>query len=327
MPAVIDTMAYTGELPWHGLGNAVSPDLSPEEMAVAAGIDWDVRALPVKARNPETNKYSLPVDGFNVITRMSDHKVFGPCGPNWKPVQNVESLDFFNKFTQAGHMSMETAGALDGGKQVWGLAKINKDIVLPGDDVVSGYLLLSNPHIWGKSMTIMFTPIRVVCMNTLMMALQADGNKFRHPHSVEWSVEQAEKAEDALGLGVIMSERFEETANALCKPVDDNVIELYVNKTMAPNAVKIDGKNVEIDRNLVPRATGRVLELVKDSPGSKLKSSEGTLWGAFNAVTYYYDHEYGKSNDTRLTSAWFGANRNKKMRAWDDAQDMLKLVA
>lgn len=332
MADAVETMAYAGERPWHGLGQSVSPDLTPEEMAIAAGLDWEVRALPVKALNPATKKFSLPVDGFNIITRMSDHKTLGPCGPNWKPVQNMEALDFFNKFTQAGHMNMETAGSLDGGKHIWGLAAINKDIVLPGNDVVSGHLLLSNPHIWGKSMNIMFTPIRVVCMNTLMMALQA-GNGFRHPHSVEWGPEQAEKAEQALGLGLLMTEQFEEDANGLCKPVDDNVIELFVHKTMSPKAVEIvtdkKGKVVsaDIDASILPRANHRVLELVKTSPGADLLSSQGTLWGAFNAVTYYYDHEYGKTNESRMTSSWFGANRAKKMRAWEDAQAMAKLVA
>ena len=86
MSDAVETMAYAGELPWHGLGRSVSPNLTPLEMAQAAELDWDVRALPVKALNPETKKYSLPVQGFKIITRMSDHKTLGPCGPAWQPV-------------------------------------------------------------------------------------------------------------------------------------------------------------------------------------------------------------------------------------------------
>lgn len=330
MAAAVETMAYTGALPWHGLGVSVTPDLTPLEMAQAADLDWEVRALPVKALNPATKKFSLPVEGFNIITRMSDHKTLGPSGPAWKPVQNTEALEFFNKFTQAGHMSMETAGSLDGGKHVWGLAKINKDIILPGNDVVSGHLLLSNPHIWGKSMTIMFTPIRVVCMNTLMMAMNAGGQKFRHPHSVVWDESQAEKAEQALGLGMMLTEKFEESAQRLASTtVDDNVIKLFIAKQMSPKAVTMDSKlrTADIDANALTRNYDRVLSLVDSQPGGKLKSSEGTLWGAFNAVTYFYDHEYGKTVDSRMTSAWFGANRIKKEAAWNDALDFLKMVA
>jgi phage/plasmid-like protein (TIGR03299 family) len=321
-------MAYAGAVPWHGLGMPVSPDLTPLEMAQAAQVDWEVRALPVKALNPDTKKYSLPVEGFNIITRMSDHKTLGPCGPNWKPVQNTDALEFFSRFTQAGHMTMETAGSLDGGKHVWGLAKINKEIILPGNDVVTGHLLLSNPHIWGKSMTIMFTPIRVVCMNTLMMAMRAEGHRFRHPHSLEWTEEQAKTAEDALGLGLLLTERFEESAQRLASThVDENVIQLYVAKTMSPDAVSINKKKAEVDTGRFNKATHRVLELVPTQPGAKLKSSEGTLWGALNAVTYYYDHEYGKTTDSRMTSAWFGANAIKKRRAYDNALEVLEMVA
>jgi phage/plasmid-like protein (TIGR03299 family) len=331
MADAVETMAYTGALPWHGLGNAVSPDLTPDEMADAAGINWEVKALPVKALNPETKKYSLPVEGFNIITRMSDHKTLGPCGPAWKPVQNTAALDFFNKFTQAGHMSMETAGSLDGGKHVWGLAKINKDIVLPGNDVVSGHLLLSNPHIWGKSMTIMFTPIRVVCMNTLMMAMNSGGQRFRHPHSVVWGPEQAEKAEEALGLGMLLTERFEENASKLAETiVDDNVIDLFLAKQMSPKSVtnlNLKKRTADVDSGALGRNFHIVRDLVKTQPGANLTSSEGTLWGAFNAVTYFYDHEYGKTADTRMTSAWFGANKINKMRAWEDALEFADALA
>ena len=324
----VETMAYAGAVPWHGLGEKVLDTLSPEEMAKAAGLDWEVKALPIKAKNLETGKFSIPVEGFNVITRMSDHKIFGPCGPKWRPVQNIDSLDFFKKFTEAGHMKMETAGALDGGKQVWGLANIHKTIELPGGDKIDGYLLLSNPHIWGKSMTIMFTPIRVVCQNTLMMAMNADGQRFRHPHSIDWSDEQAQKAEEALGLGALLTEQFEEFAQGLAATtVDDNVIELFVAKAMSPHAVtEVKGK-FEVNRGDMGRPAQRVLELVKTSPGAQLKSAEGTLWGALNAVTYYYDHEYGKSVDSRMTSAWFGANRIKKQKAFEVANEILQLVA
>ena len=330
MSDLVESMAYNGDVPWHGLGNAVDETLTPEQMAEAAGIDWEVLPLPLKAYNPETKKFTIPGDGWNLITRMSDHKILGPCGPNWKPVQNVQALDFFKKFTEAGHMTMNTAGSLDGGKHVWGLAKLTKDIVLPGDDVVSGHLLLSNPHIWGKSMTIMFTPIRVVCMNTLMMAMNAGGQKFRHPHSIEWGPEQVEKAEEALGLGLLLTEQFEEKAQRLATTfVDDNVIDLFVARSVSPKAVSMDKKlkSVSIDRGQLNRTFDTVRALVSTSPGAKLKSSEGTLWGALNAVTYFYDHEYGKTVDARMTSSWFGANRRKKEHSFELALETLDMVA
>ena len=260
---------------------------------------------------------------------MSDHKVFGPCGPKWKPVQNAAAMDFFKKFTEAGHMNMETAGSLDGGKHVWGLARINSDIVLPGDDRLSGYLLLSNPHIWGKSMTIMFTPIRVVCMNTLMMAMSVDGERFRHPHSIEWTTDTAAKAEEALGLGKLLMDRCNSVFTRLATTkVPDNVVELFIAQSLSPAAVTDFGTDkVAVNRGDYNRATERVLELVHTQPGAEMESSKGTLWGAANAITYYYDHEYGKSVDSRMTSAWFGQNKIVKERAFKLALETLDMVA
>lgn len=324
----VESMAYANEVPWHGLGVQVDSTWEPDAMAVAAGVDWEVRALSIKAQNPDTKKYSIPVEDFNVITRMSDHKILGPCGPKWKPVQNMECIDFFKKFTEAGHMTMETVGSLDGGKQVWGLAKLQKEIVLPGDDVVSGYLLLSNPHIWGKSMTIMFTPIRVVCMNTFMVALKAGGKKFRHPHSIKWSDEQAAKAEEALGIGELLTEDFGAKAQRLAETqVDTDIVDYYLAKVLSPQAVTETKKSIEIDRGALNRRFETVKNLVTTQPGANLKSSEGTLWGAFNAVTYFFDHEYGKSVDTRMTSSWFGANRITKEKAFEEALNVADKVA
>ena len=170
----VETMAYAGEVPWHGLGVKVEDNLTPEEMLIAAELDWTVskRHLFTHA-DPDVNASNdiIGVEDYYVLVRDSDNKTFGPCGPRFVPSQNKDAFEFFRKFTDAGHMKMETAGSLKGGEQVWGLANVSKDFTLPGDDRVLGYLLVSVSHKWGKSNEIRFTPIRVVCNNTLTMAL------------------------------------------------------------------------------------------------------------------------------------------------------------
>jgi phage/plasmid-like protein (TIGR03299 family) len=332
MAALIETMAYTGEVPWHGLGNAVSPDMTPEQMVEAAGLNWEVHARPIRAFSPESKKFTIPTDDWRVLVRSSDNAVFGPCGKKYQPVQNTEALDFFTKFTEAGHMKMETAGSLDGGKQVWGLARLDKQIILPGDDKVNAFLLLSNPHVWGKSMNIMFTPIRVVCMNTLMMALHDESQtRFRHPHVRKFDEKVAKEAELALGIGMLLSNKFEEQANRLARHVvDDNVISLFAARVMVPKAVEKTKSGYQVDRMLLGRKYEDLMTQIKNSPGAHLKSSENTLWGAVNGVTYYYDHVYGNSQEGRLTNAWFGPNRQLKERAFNVAleiADELKLAA
>ena len=173
-------------------------------MLVAAGLDWTVskRHLFTHSEpNVENSNEVIPVNDYYVLVRDSDNKTFGPCGPKFVPSQNADAFKFFEKFTSVGDMSMDTAGALKGGEQVWGLAKINDGFTLPGDDRVLGYLLVSVSHKWGKSNEIRFTPIRVVCNNTLTYAL-ADKTRpsFKMPHLKALDTEVFKSAEEALGI-------------------------------------------------------------------------------------------------------------------------------
>src|SRR5690348_7269280 len=156
MPADVETMAYRNEnaasRPWHGLGNAIDHDATPEEMLTASELDWTVSKRPLFAPAAKPSATETPnldnlmsVPDYFALVRDSDNKVFGPCGKEYVPTQNRQAFDFFKKFTQVGHMRMETAGSLQGGRQVWVLAKIPKTITLPGGDLVEGYLLMSSP--------------------------------------------------------------------------------------------------------------------------------------------------------------------------------------
>ena len=167
MVAAVESMAYAGEVPWHGLGTKVSDDLSPNQIMVKAGLDWQVNKVPTYAR---VGELEVPT-GQEALVRSSDNKVLTQVGKNWYPVQNEEAFEFFSEYCLAGDMSMETAGSLRDGKMVWGLAKVKESFDIGKNDQVDSYLLFANPHEYGKSIDIRFTPIRVVCNNTLSMAL------------------------------------------------------------------------------------------------------------------------------------------------------------
>jgi hypothetical protein len=160
-------MAYAGQTPWHSLGTVVPSDLTPAQMCKAAGLDWEVRKHPLYAN----------IDGQRVDTqaealvRSTDNKVLSIVTESWNPVQNEEAFEFFNEFVQAGDMEMNTAGSLKQGKNVWALAKVKDSFEILGGDKVDSYLLFSNPHEYGRCIDIRFTPIRVVCNNTLTLSL------------------------------------------------------------------------------------------------------------------------------------------------------------
>jgi phage/plasmid-like protein (TIGR03299 family) len=312
-------MAYANEVPWHGLGVQVSDNLTPAEMLGAAGLDWKVdrKALWIDG-------HENPVGSHFALVRDLDDKVLGICGQDYQPTQNAEVFDFFDKFCKAGDMKMETAGSLSGGKRVWGLAKINGGFMLGGKDEVEGYILLDNPHIWGRSLQILFTPIRVVCNNTLTAALRNNTNQentFRMSHDRAFDDEIKQQAAEKVGLAMKALDVFKDKAEFLAKKraKDQQVLEFF-SKLVNPDLYKAAqdlSEDGTVSRADLGRTVNRLFDLVATQPGADLKTSQGTWWGAFNAVTYYYDHVAGTDQDKRLTSAWFGSAATRKRQALD----------
>jgi len=333
-------MAYAGELPWHGLGVKVEDNLTPDEMLVAAGLDWTVskRHLFTHSEpNVENSNEVIPVNDYYVLVRDSDNKTFGPCGPKFVPSQNADAFKFFEKFTSVGDMSMDTAGALKGGEQVWGLAKINDGFTLPGDDRLLGYLLVSVSHKWGKSNEIRFTPIRVVCNNTLTYAL-ADKTRpsFKMPHLKALDTGVFKSAEEALGIASDRMKDFKESAEFLSSKnyTSQNVVS-YISELFQPELLE-QQKNIEKMSDIKAIATRQsmvdefkripamVHQALEEQPGANLKSSKGTWWGAANAVTFIVDHKWGHDRDAALHNAWFGNRASLKQKAISKAVEYAK---
>jgi len=159
----VETMAYAGEVPWHGLGVQVSNDLTPNQMMEKAGLDWSVIECPSYIEH-DGKKIET---GQRALVRSTDGRILTNVGPVWNPVQNEDAFNFFSEYVLAGDMEMHTAGSLRNGQIVWALAKVKESFDLFGGDQVDSYLLFSNPHRYGHSIDVRFTPIRVVCNNTL----------------------------------------------------------------------------------------------------------------------------------------------------------------
>ena len=340
MAHAVETMAYAGEVPWHGLGVKVEDNLTPDEMLVAAGLDWTVSKRHLFTHSEpsvDNSKEAIPVNDYYVLVRDSDNKTFGPCGPKFVPSQNADAFKFFEKFTSVGDMSMDTAGALKGGEQVWGLAKINDGFTLPGDDRVLGYLLVSVSHKWGKANEIRFTPIRVVCNNTLTYAL-ADKTRpsFKMPHLTALDADVFKSAEEALGIAGDRMKDFKESAEFLSSKnyTSQNVVS-YISELFQPELLE-QQKNIEKMSDIKAIATRQsmvdefkrvpamVHQALEEQPGANLKSSKGTWWGAANAVTFIVDHKWGHDRDAALHNAWFGGRASLKQKAISKALEYAK---
>ena len=321
----IETMAYANEVPWHKLGTQVSDDLTPAEMQKAAKLDWTVSKRPAYTiTDPEYHEKTgvMHCEGHHFIVRDNDSRVLSHCGDNYIPIQNDEIFDFFVKFTKAGHMKMETAGSLKDGGEIWGLAKLADDFKLVGGDEVKGYLLINQPHTAGKAMTIKFTPIRVVCNNTLTMALRGNGTALRMPHVKQFDAEVREAAEQALGLSSQAIKDFKDKSEFLAsrqykeEPLLNYLAELYQPKLLIEKAKTPDTEFIV--REHINKTIEQVLQNIDTSPGATMKSAKGTWWGALNGVTYKEDHQRSsKGEGNALHSAWFGVGANTKAKALD----------
>ena len=301
-------MAYAGETPWHGLGTEVSDDISTDGMMKAAGLDWSVTKQPMYYMDDLGEMGEVP--GKSALVRSSDNKVMDIVGSDWNPVQNAEAFEFFREFVDAGDMQMHTAGSLKEGKMVWALAKVNDGFTIKtdqGEDSVESYLLFSNPHQYGKSIDVRFTPIRVVCNNTLTLSLNQNVDQYvRVGHQRPFN---AEDAMATLGMAQQKLETYKEAAEYLCQKsyTTDQMLD-YFNQVFPSASDRDSNKSREAQ------------EVMHTQAGANL--GEGTFWQLFNTVTYMTDHTLGRNNDNRLQSSWYGSNQNVKKKALELAVNM-----
>jgi len=301
-------MAYAGDVPWHGLGVEVSNDLTPAQMMRKAGLDWTVEKV---------NSF-IEVDGERIPTgqqslvRSSDNKILTNVGGDWNPVQNSEAFEFFSEYVLAGDMEMNTAGSLKGGSNVFALAKVKDSFTILGEDQVDSYLLFSNPHQYGKAIDVRFTPIRVVCKNTLTFSLNSASKNFvKLNHR---SVFDADQVKETLGIAHDKFSQYKEMAEFLStrRFTAESLVQFY-NDVFPYTHKESEVKTVK-DLSKTARDAYEVLET---QPGANF--GEGTWWQALNSVTYLTDHKLGRNADTRMQSAWFGVNQSRKIKAANKA--------
>jgi len=299
-------MAFSGEVPWHGLGFAVNNNLSTDEMMKAAKCDWEVTKVPTFARVADDEYLDT---GKFALMRSSDNRILDVISNDWNPVQNAEAFEFFKEFVEAGKMEMHTAGSLDNGRNVWVLAKLNEGFEVMQGDKVDGYLLFSNPHRYGRAITVRFTPIRVVCNNTLTFALSQSVDQRMSVSVNHRQVFDAEIVKETLGISKAKLKKYEETAKFLSsKKFDKESLSNYLREVF-PSASKKE--------DMYSRPAQAILDNMESQPG--VEFGRGTWWQVFGSVTYTIDHKLGRSADTRLNSAWFGVNSNRKQEAMKKA--------
>ena len=305
----VETMAYAGELPWHGLGTEVSNELTPLQMMQKAGVDWEVEQQKIVTES------GLEINDKVALVRTSDNTLLDVTGKDWKPVQNQEAFTFFSEFVAAGDMEMHTAGSLKEGRNVWALAKVKESFDVFGEDRVDSYLLFSNPHQYGKAVDVRFTPIRVVCNNTLTFSLQsASKNSVKVGHRTAFD---ADTVKETLGLASEKFAKYKEMAQFLGsrKVTAESLIQYY--NDVFPTTSRKEEKTPVVVYDDMSKAAKMCYDALEVQPGAQFAA--GTWWQAFNSVTYYTDHLQGRNSENRLHNQWFGYNQAKKVTAAEKA--------
>lgn len=305
-------MAYAGAVPWHGLGTRVPADLSSEQMLQAAGLDWTVKKIKAYAFDEENDDKMYDI-ARSALIRSSDGKMLDVVSDDWNPVQNQTAFEFFDEYVRAGDMEMHTAGSLKNGQIVWGLAKIKESFELFKGDQIDAYLLFSNFHKYGFSTDVRFTPIRVVCNNTLTLSLNSKVERMvKISHRKQFD---PGNVKEMLGIATDKLAKYKEMASFLGskKAKNEDIVEYFCR--VFPVSSSNENKTKEISKN-----AQIVMDILHTQPGAEY--AEGTWWQPFNAVTYFTDHLAGRSVDTRLTSSWYGNNKNVKTKALELAVEM-----
>lgn len=227
MAAEIETMFYTREKPWHGLGVRVENALSSQDALVAAGLDWDVEQRKIYTED------GYAVHGYFANIRSSDHHALGVVTKRYKIVQNHEAFAFTDALLGKG-VRYETAGSLKGGRKTWILARLPKQYHL-AEDVTIPYLVFSNSHDGSAAIKVAMTPVRVVCNNTLNLALQNADRIWSANHTGDID----SKLEDAR-MTLFMAENYmnelaKESTRLSRKKVSDAEVEEYI-KMLLPIA-------------------------------------------------------------------------------------------
>ena len=296
-------VSYNGQNAWHGLGNVIAGYPTLEEAWANSGMNWVVNQFPIQA---DVNGKIISINDKFMNVRMDKEIPLGVVGSDYEIVQNSDHWNgFVVPYAEHTGSKIETTGTLRNGKIIWFLLKKGEVEYVPGD-VINEYFLLSSSHDGSACTTIMSTPIRVVCNNTLSAAINGTKNAYKVRHFSNHSV-KIEEIKRAMGFGEKFQEKFDQVMEGFVtlkmteymmrevlderifpKPISDFDPSLIL--TLPKQREKVPVRAETIRQGKIEK----VMELVEDGMGTDIPGVRGTAYGLYNAVTEFYDH-YGRT--------------------------------
>ncbi len=312
MSAQVETMMFAGQVPWHGLGTYVGDE--PVTSAVAlkeSGLDWEVNKVPLKT------VFETPITTHVAIERSTDSKVLGIVGSKYEPLQNRDAFSMLDSLVDGGDMRYHTAGSLRGGQRVWLLGKFGSQEVVKGDRV-DEFVFLYNSHDGSSAVRAIPTTVRVVCANTVAMALsEARGRKIngltvRHTTNM---ADRLSQAANILGFSREIASAEAEVNKFLASLSISNAKWNDFLNELVPNRGELEEGQYDTRRNNV---RVELTDLFENGIGTDIEGVRGTAWGAFNAVTEYVNHHStvkSHKDGLRFENVMFGTGADMMAKA------------
>jgi phage/plasmid-like protein (TIGR03299 family) len=321
-------MFYVNDKPWHGLGTQLHAPPTSDQAIRAARLDWAVAKVPLYVVGG-TRLHEVK-DRFALVREdrigLPECQVFGIAGRDYVPLQNTEAFGFFDPIVERGEAMYETAGALGRGERVWVLARMRDDVQAADGDTARRYLLLSNSHNGTSSVQIKFTPVRVVCDNTLTVALGEGGIvPIRHDRRLAQGLDRAKSL-----LGIIQ-DRYADLEKLFRRMVaaktTEDAVKQYLAKVFPDPADTDDATG----KKRTDQSRRCALHLFRHGKGHDNKAVAGSVWAAYNGVTEFIDHVKASNrgpdlSSRRLHSVWFGRGAAVKSRALRLAREWVEPV-
>src|SRR5258707_4094601 len=226
------SMFYTGDVPWHRLGISLQNPATAQEAIEAAQLDFKVQLKPVKT---VINRKQKLVPNTFATVRTDTKEILGVVGSRYEPIQNKDAFAFFDALVGSDEAMYHTAGVLGKGERIWVLAKLPSYIRVGKNDIVEKFLLLTNSHDGSAVVLAKLTLIRVVCANTLSIALQGDEQEVRIRHTPN-AVHKLQEAHKLLGLSNHLYLQLDSIFNKMAlRKVTDKQLREYVQALIPSN--------------------------------------------------------------------------------------------
>jgi len=327
MPHEIDSTTgrpavfVTGEPAWHKLGKVIQSAATSAEAIQLAGLNWNVEQWRLSATDPSSWRTSSVIDHVANV-RTDTRAVLGVVGKGYTVFQNRDAFDFMDSLVGDKLAMFETAGALKGGRKIWMLARLPREYRAGPEDLIKPYILLVNSFDGSTALRMVPTTIRVVCQNTLNLALREAGSEgiaIRHRPSLE---DRVREAREKLGIIAARFDAFDAELHAMLdEELSGRQVARYFEKILPAPTADMSEREKANRAATLDSFRGNFENATNTLPGVR-----GTAWAAYNAVSEWADHQrkVRGANDharteSRLDSNWFGSSHRIKQQAYSAA--------